>query len=115
MTGIIGVDTSASLAGASLAEASAGSGTLVDWFVTGVFLVLAGAMILTTARLLWGPTLPDRVVALDLLAYFVAGAIAAYAIATGRPVLVDVAVVLALILFVGTAAFALYVARRGRP
>ena len=54
-------------------------------------------------------------VALDLLAYFVAGAIAAYAIATDRPVLVDVAVVLALILFVGTAAFALYVARRGRP
>lgn len=75
--------------------------------ITGVMLAL-GAL-LTFARLARGPTLADRVVALDLIALFAAGAIAVYSIATRQPILLLPAITLALVLFVGTVAFAVYV------
>ena len=72
------------------------------------------AMFLTFVRLVRGPTLPDRVVALDLIGVLAVGMIAAYAVATDQPVLLDPAAVLALVGFLGTVAFARYLARRGR-
>ena len=74
--------------------------------------VLALTVILTFIRLVQGPSLPDRVVALDLLATISISIIAVYAIATRQPVVLDVAVVLALISFLGTIAFAYYIGRR---
>jgi multicomponent Na+:H+ antiporter subunit F len=61
-----------------------------------------------------GPTLPDRVVALDLMGVLSVGMIAAYAVLTDRPGLLDPASVLALVGFIGTVAFARYLERRGR-
>jgi multicomponent Na+:H+ antiporter subunit F len=72
------------------------------------------AMFLTFVRLVRGPTLPDRVVALDLMGVLAVGMLAAYAVATDQPVLLDPAAVLALVGFLGTVAFARYLARRGR-
>lgn len=72
------------------------------------------AMFLCFVRLVLGPSLPDRVVALDLIASLSMGVIAAYDIATEQPVLLDAAVVVALMAFLGTVAFALYLERRGR-
>jgi multicomponent Na+:H+ antiporter subunit F len=66
-------------------------------------------------RLLIGPTLPDRVVALDLMGMFGVAVIAIFAILIGKPVLLSVCLVMGLILFLGTAAFALYLERRARP
>lgn len=63
-------------------------------------------------RLLHGPSLPDRVIALDILSILGIGMIVAYAIASGQPVFIDVASVLALVSFLGTIAFAAYVERR---
>lgn len=63
-------------------------------------------------RLLRGPSLPDRVVALDFMASLGIGFIAVYAIATNQPVFLDVATVLALVSFLGTVAFAYYIQRR---
>lgn len=80
-----------------------------------VALALVGlAMFLTFVRLVRGPTLPDRVVALDLMAVLTVGMIAAYEIATDQPILLDTATVLALVAFLGTVAFARYLERRGR-
>ena len=42
------------------------------------------AILLAVARLIRGPSLPDRVVALDLISILVAGATAIYAVATGE-------------------------------
>jgi multicomponent Na+:H+ antiporter subunit F len=72
------------------------------------------AMVLAFVRLVRGPTLPDRVVALDLIGTMGMGMIAVYAIARHLPVLVDVAIVLALLSFLGTIAFARYLEWRGR-
>lgn len=74
--------------------------------------ILAIAMILTFVRLLRGPSLPDRVVALDLLATIGIALIVVYAIGTGQPVFLDVATILALITFLGTVAFSFYVEQR---
>jgi multicomponent Na+:H+ antiporter subunit F len=76
------------------------------------FPLLTSAVILAFVRLVRGPTLPDRVVALDLIATLMIGIIAIYAIATDKPVLLDLAIVLALISFLGTIAFAHYIEKR---
>jgi len=78
--------------------------------VTGLTMgVLSLAMALAVLRLIWGPSLPDRVVALELLTAIAVGLIAVYSIATGERVLLDVAIVLALITFLGTVAFSRYI------
>jgi multicomponent Na+:H+ antiporter subunit F len=73
--------------------------------------LLGLALVLAFVRLVRGPSLPDRVVALDLMTVLVMGMIATYGIGAGQPVFLDVAIVLALVSFVATVAFAAYVER----
>ena len=80
-----------------------------------VLAMLAISLLLAFIRLLRGPSLPDRVIALDLLSTLAVGIIVVYAIATGEPVILDVAIVLALVTFLGTIAFAYYVGKGGAP
>ncbi|NTU82560.1 MAG: cation:proton antiporter [Chloroflexales bacterium] len=78
-------------------------------------LVLLAAVVAFAAsfvRLARGPSLPDRVVALDLIAVVSAAFMCIYAIETGQAVFLDAAIVLALIVFLGTVAFAQYLERR---
>jgi len=79
-----------------------------------VFAMLSLALLLAFARLARGPSLPDRVVALDLITVLIAALLTMDAIATNQPVFLDAAIVLALISFLGTVAFARYLERRGR-
>jgi multicomponent Na+:H+ antiporter subunit F len=76
-----------------------------------VYAVLFIALLLAFARLLRGPSLPDRVVALDLIGALVVSFLCTHAIATGQRELLDVAIVLALIAFLSTVAFAQYIQR----
>jgi multicomponent Na+:H+ antiporter subunit F len=82
--------------------------------LTIVYGMLITALFLAFGRLARGPSLPDRVVALDLITVITVGFIAAYAIDVGQRVLVDAALVVALIAFLGTVAFARYLERRER-
>lgn len=68
---------------------------------------------LATIRLLRGPSLPDRVVALDLLAVMAMGFVASQAILMEQPVLLDAAIVVALIGFLGTTAVARWYLEKG--
>jgi multicomponent Na+:H+ antiporter subunit F len=77
--------------------------------LTGVLATLSLSLVLAFVRLLRGPSLADRVVALDLISTIVAGSIAALAIVWELPVLLDAAIVMALISFLGTVAFARYI------
>jgi multicomponent Na+:H+ antiporter subunit F len=63
-------------------------------------------------RLLTGPTLPDRMVVMDLIASLVIGLILTYIMLTGQTVFLNVAVVIALLVFMGNIAFAKYLKRR---
>lgn len=85
---------------------------LAAFAVQGILPLLSVAIALAFVRLWRGPSLPDRVVALDLLATLGMGVVAVYAIATDQPVFLDVAIVLALISFLGTVACAYYLERK---
>ena len=88
--------------------------TLPTFALPVILPVLSLALLLTFARLLRGPSLPDRVIALDMTATLSIGVVAVYALATGQPALLDVAIVLALLVFLGTVGFAYYIERRGK-
>lgn len=80
-----------------------------------LLLVLLGLpLLLGFVRLVRGPSLPDRVVALDFMTAVAVAVSGVWAIATDNELFLDVAMVLALITFVGTVAFARYLERRGR-
>ena len=63
-------------------------------------------------RLVIGPTLSNRVVALDYLAYLAVAAISLLAIRFDNSTYLDVAIVIALLGFLAVVAFARYVERR---
>ncbi len=72
-------------------------------------LALVGvALLLAFVRLVRGPDLANRVVALDLLSALGVGIAAAGAVLSNDAVYLDVALVLALIAFLGTVGFARY-------
>ena len=74
-----------------------------------VALAICGLTILiAVVRLVWGPSLADRVVAIDLLSAVVVGATAAWSVAANDAVYLDVALLVALLAFLGTVAFAVY-------
>ena len=73
--------------------------------------VLSLALGLALLRLVRGPTLPDRVVALELVATIFVGVVAVYSIASRQPVFLDVAIVLALVGFLGAVAFARFISQ----
>jgi multicomponent Na+:H+ antiporter subunit F len=74
--------------------------------------LIALAMLPVFLRLLRGPSLTDRVVALDLITTISVAMSALYATIHDAPVFLDVAILVALISFVATIAFARYVERR---
>lgn len=80
---------------------------------TTIALVLMAAAIgLSLYRIVKGPTLPDRVIALDLAGSVCAALLAAGAIALRQPLLLDVLLGLAMILFFSSTVFARYLARQ---
>jgi multicomponent Na+:H+ antiporter subunit F len=80
-----------------------------------IFGVLILGMLLAFIRLLRGPSLPDRVVALDLMAIEAGGLIAAHAVRSDQSIYLDVALALALIAFLGTIAFAFHIEKGELP
>jgi multicomponent Na+:H+ antiporter subunit F len=79
--------------------------------LTIVFVMLCIAFGLSFVRLVIGPSLPDRALALDQITLLTIGFIGAYAIATDNAVLIDVAIALGLIAFMATVAFARFMER----
>ncbi len=86
---------------------------LLSTAIQVAWVMLSAGLLLAFIRLIRGPSLPDRVVALDLLATLSVGIIAVDAIASTQPVILDAAIVVSLIAFVGTIAFAHYVEKGG--
>lgn len=75
---------------------------------------LGVALLVAFIRLVKGPTLPDRIVAMDLFGVLVVGVIVVLAGSSRVPATLDAAIVIALVGFLGTVAYATYV-ERGDP
>ncbi|GAJ91449.1 cation:proton antiporter [Agrobacterium rhizogenes] len=75
--------------------------------------ILGLAFLLTVYRVVVGPTLPDRVLALDMLVAVAIGFIAVIAIKTGFTLYIDIAISLGLVGFLATVAFARFILSHG--
>jgi multicomponent Na+:H+ antiporter subunit F len=80
-------------------------------FVNIIVGTLIIAIALATVRLVRGPGLASRVVALDVIAVLGAALTAVFAIQFDVRAFLDVTIILALVSFVGTVAFAYYIER----
>jgi len=71
--------------------------------------LLSLAVFFIFIRMIIGPSLPDRVAALDVIAMLAICLIAIYSILANRSIYLDIVIVLALMTFLGTVAFAQFI------
>jgi multisubunit Na+/H+ antiporter MnhF subunit len=81
--------------------------------IAAAFVLLAVAAVGFLVRLLIGPSVADRIIALDGLLLIVVSALAVETARTGETYFVDGVVAIGLLGFVGTAVAARFVERRG--
>lgn len=86
---------------------------MIEDAATVVFGILGVAALLCLVRMIRGPRLADRIVALDTLLLMVVSGIAVRAAVTGDDTYLDVMVVAALLAFTGTSMVANFIERRG--
>lgn len=86
---------------------------MIDIAASIGFGLLGAAALLCLLRLLRGPGLADRIVALDALLLVVVSGLAVQAAVTGEGTYLDVMVVAALLAFTGTSMVANFIERRG--
>lgn len=80
--------------------------------ITICLAILGASLLLAFVRLVRGPSLPDRVVALDLIAVIAVALVIVLDIQSNIIVFLDAGIVVALVGFVGSIAFARYLERR---
>lgn len=83
----------------------------LDIWSAAALAMLALSAALTFIRVIKGPTLPDRVIAVDLIGVLMVCVLVVTAGETAQQAFLDVAIVVALISFVGTVAYARYIER----
>jgi len=76
------------------------------------FALLTGAVLIGLIRVVIGPTLRDRAVALGTISTIAIGSIAVFAIESEQELLLDTVIVWAVLSFIGTVAFGLFLERR---
>ena len=85
---------------------------LETYFDFVILPILTISVLLVFIRLFKGPSVVDRVMALDLIITIGIGIITVYSIRQEQEVLLDVAIILALIAFLGTIAFSYYIEKQ---
>lgn len=88
--------------------------SLINIILSVVIVVLVASAILVLYRLIKGPTLPDRVTAIDLITTMVIAIIVVFSILWDSPNFFDVAMVLSLISFLGSISYAFYLTKRNK-
>lgn len=76
------------------------------------FAFLMVAMIITMIRLLKGPTVNDRIAAMDLISSIIMGIILVYAVLIQNAIYFDVPLIISLISFIGTIAVSTYLKKK---
>lgn len=85
-----------------------------DSLLTAALAILAIAFCTAFVRLVLGPRIADRVIALEIMSTIAIASAATYAALTRQTAFLDVAVLVALISFLGTVSFAYYLQRRAQ-
>lgn len=87
---------------------------VLDMSINIALVLLSLAFLLTIFRIVKGPTLPDRILGLDMLVGAAIGYIAVIGVKTGYTLYVDIAIALGLVGFLATVAFARFILVRGQ-
>lgn len=85
----------------------------LDVAVDVSFSLVVGAIVMGFFRLAKGPSLPDRVVSLDLMTILIVGFCGLFSVFAGDATFLDIGLVLALVGFLATVALARFAERRG--
>lgn len=85
---------------------------VLEYATGAALLLLTVAIVLTIVRLIRGPTLADRILALDAITTLAIGYIAAFAARTGFTLYIDIAISLGLLGFLSTVALARYLLKQ---
>lgn len=85
-----------------------------DYLQYVILPILVISELMVFVRFLKGPSVIDRVVALDLVVTIGIGIISIYSIITETSNFLDIAMILALIAFLGTVAFSYYLEKRNK-
>ncbi len=83
------------------------------WLMIGIFLLLGFSLLLCFIRAIIGPSLPDRMIILDMLANLLIGFVAIKSVIQNQTIYLELAPVLALIVFLGTLAISSYIEKKG--
>ena len=89
------------------------SDSFLDFILLLTLGILALSFLLTTVRIVKGPSLADRIVALDMLVAVGIGFIAVIGVKTNYYLYIDIAIALGLVGFLSTVAFARFVLGHG--
>ena len=84
---------------------------IVRWAVDATTVLTVLGLVFSFIRLILGPSLPDRVVSIDLIMVLAVAIAGLLAITHTEPDFLDIAVALALVAFLATIAFAWYAER----
>lgn len=87
---------------------------LLPWATLIALIMLGLALLIAVIRIIIGPTLADRVLALDLMTVIAMGFVGTIAIRTGLTLYLDIAIALALLGFLATVALARYILSRAQ-
>ena len=83
-----------------------------DISLLGCLILLSVSLLLSLIRLAIGPSLADRIVALEIMTFMIIGIAAVFSILMGQRAYLEVALIISLISFLTTVAFAYYLERR---
>jgi multicomponent Na+:H+ antiporter subunit F len=87
--------------------------TFLFWASSIALAILLLGLLLSVVRVLRGPTLADRILALDLMTSLALSFVAVIALRTGFLLYLDIAIAIALAGFLATVALARYLLQRG--
>ncbi len=87
----------------------------MSFFILSAYIaigIMCASMILTLVRFVIGPSLPDRVISLDVFSANLLAILAIYSILAEEKTYLNVALTMSLVAFVGTMTFAYYLVQK---
>ena len=84
---------------------------MMEWIDFALYFLIA-LVVLCFYRVIKGPTVADRVVAIEIMGIIVVGICVVLSISTGRAFIIDIGIAWIILSFIGTLTMAKYLGRR---
>lgn len=78
---------------------------MIQWMLYAGLVLFGAAIFITVYRIVAGPTLPDRIIALDMIGVQIVSAVAIISVIRNTNVFLEVILIIAILAFISTIAF----------